>query len=68
MLNLVVEKGASKDRDRNGSSITQPRTGTPMGFVQRSILYFSLGTSPYAVGMCFFPFFYCSTFDIIYVL
>ena len=45
MPNLVVEKRASKDRDRSGSSITRPRTGTPMGFVQRSELsscfYFS---------------------------
>ena len=36
MLNLVVAKGASKDRDRSGSSITRPRTGTPTGFVRRS--------------------------------
>ena len=34
MLKLVVEKGASKDRDRSGSSITRPRTGTPTGFVR----------------------------------
>ena len=53
MLNLVVEKGASKDRDRSGSSITQLRTGTPTGFVQRSRLDFSLGTSPYIVETCF---------------
>ena len=31
MLNLVVEKGASKDWDRSGSSNMRPRTGTPMG-------------------------------------
>ena len=53
MLNLVVEKGASKDRDQSGSSITPPRTGTPMGFVQRSRLDFGLGISLYAVDMCF---------------
>ena len=40
LLNLVVEKGASKDHDRSRSSITWPRTGTPTGFVQRSILDF----------------------------
>ena len=42
MLNLVVEKGASKDRDRSRSSITRPRTGTPTGFVQRFRLDFGL--------------------------
>ena len=31
MLNFVVEKGASKDRDRSGSSITRPRTGISTG-------------------------------------
>ena len=36
MLNLVVEKGANKDRDRSGSSITRPRTGTPTEFVRQS--------------------------------
>ena len=56
MLNLVVEKGACKDRDWSGSSITQPRTGTPIGFVQRSRLDFGLGTSPYTVDI-FFLFF-----------
>ena len=40
--NLVVEKRASKVRDRSESSITRPRTGTPTGFVQRSRLYFGL--------------------------
>ena len=53
MLNLVVEKGASKDRDWSGSSITRPRTGTPTGFVQRSRLDFGMRTSPYIVEMCF---------------
>ena len=53
MSNLVVEKGASKDRDWSGSSITRPRTGTPKGFVQRSRLDFVLGTSPYTVDMYF---------------
>ena len=53
MLNLVVEKGASKDRDQSGVSITWPRTGTPMGFVQRSRLDFSLGTYLYMLEMCF---------------
>ena len=42
MPNLVVEKGESKDHDRSGSSIAWPRTGTPMGFVQRSRLEFGL--------------------------
>ena len=46
MLNLVVEKGASKDCDRSGSSITWPMMGTLTGFVQRSRLKFGLGTSP----------------------
>ena len=53
MLNLEVEKGASKDRDSSGSSITQPRTSTPTEFVQRSRLDFGLRTSPYTVDMCF---------------
>ena len=56
MLNLVVEKGASKDRYRSGSSITRPRTGTPTGFVQRSRLDFGLGTSPYTVDIYFLSF------------
>ena len=55
-VNLLVEKGASKDRDRSRSSITWPKTGTPTGFVQRSRLGFGLGTSPYTVDICF-PFF-----------
>ena len=42
MLNLVVEKGASKDCDQSGSSITRPRMGTPTGFVQGSRLDFGL--------------------------
>ena len=42
MLNLVVEKGASKDRDRSGLSITWPRMGTPTGFMQRVGLGFGL--------------------------
>ena len=53
MLNLVVEKRASKDCDRSRSSITRPRTGPPTGFVQRSRLNFGLETSPYTVDMCF---------------
>ena len=51
--NLVVEKGASKDHDQSGSSITRPKKGTPIGFVQRSRLNFGLGTSPYIVDKCF---------------
>ena len=51
MLSLVVEKGARKDRDLSGSSITRPRTGTPTGFVQISKLDFCLGTSPYIVDI-----------------
>ena len=53
MLNLVVEKGASKDHDRSRSSITRPRMGRPTGFVQRYRLYFGLGTFSYIVYMCF---------------
>ena len=53
MLNLVVENGTNKDRDWSRLSITRPRTGTPTGFVQRSRLNFGLGTSPYAVDICF---------------
>ena len=33
MLNLVVEKGANKDYDGSGLSITRPRMGTSMGLV-----------------------------------
>ena len=40
MLNLFVEKGKNKDHDQSGSSINQPRTGTPKGFVHRSRLDF----------------------------
>ena len=64
MLNLVVEKGASKDHDRSGSSIAWPRKGTPTGFEQRSRLDFGLGTSPYTVDIYFllfsfsFPFYF----------
>ena len=75
MLNLTVEKGASKDRDRSGSSITRPRTGLPTGFLQISRLDFGLGTSPYTVDIyfifflyfffLFIFFFYCSSFDVI---
>ena len=42
MLNLVVEKGESKDHDWSGSSITRPRMGRPTGFVQRYRLDFGL--------------------------
>ena len=42
MLNLVVEKGESKDCNQSGSSITRPRTSTPLGFVQRFGLDFGL--------------------------
>ena len=42
MLNLVVKKGASKDRDQSRLSITWPRTGTPMGSVERFGLDFGL--------------------------
>ena len=67
MLNLVVEKGASQNRDRSGSSITWPKTGTLTRFVQRSRLDFDLGTSLYTVDIYIFFFFfvYCSSFDII---
>ena len=54
MLNLVVEKGASKDRDRSESNIIRPRTGTPTRFVQRSRLDFGIGISPYTLDMCFY--------------
>ena len=53
MLNLIVEKRASKDCDQSRSSITRPRTGRPTGFVQRSRLDFGLGISPYTLDMCF---------------
>ena len=68
MLNLLVEKRASKDRDQSGSGITRPRMGTPTGFVQISRLDFGLGTSPYTVEtyfilFCFiFPFIFISYF------
>ena len=76
MLNLIVEKGGSKDRDRSGLSMTRPRTGTPTGFVKRSRLNFGLRTSPYTVDIYFLLFsfyffffflifFYCYSFDII---
>ena len=42
ILNLIVEKGASKDHDRSKLIITRLRTGTPMGFVQRSWIEFWL--------------------------
>ena len=42
MLNLVMEKGASKDHDGSRSSVTWPRTGTPTRFIQRSGLDFGL--------------------------
>ena len=64
MLNLVVEKGANKDHDRSGSSITRPKTSTLMGFVERSRLDFGLGTFSYTVDICFhfpFIFLYCSS-------
>ena len=70
MLILIVEKRASKDCDRSGSSITWPKTGTPIGFVRRFRLDFGLGTSLYTIDMCFlfifFIFFYFSSFDIIF--
>ena len=53
MLNLVVEKRASKDHDRSESSITRPKRGTLTRFVQRFRLDFGLGTSLYTVDMCF---------------
>ena len=42
MLNLFLEKRASKDHDRSGSSITRSRMGTIMRFEQRSRLDFGL--------------------------
>ena len=53
MVNLLVEKGASKDRDRSRSKITWFGMGTPTGFVKRSRLDFDLGTSPYIVDIFF---------------
>ena len=47
MLSPVVEKGASKDRDQSGLRITQPKTDTPTGFVQRFGLDFGLRISLY---------------------
>ena len=42
MLNLVVEKEASKDHDRSGSSITRLRMSIATGFLQISRLDFGL--------------------------
>ena len=67
MLNLLVEKGASKDRDRSGSSITRPMTGTPTGFVQRSRLDFGLGASPYTVDIYFILFYFYFSFSFIVI-
>ena len=67
MLNFVVEKGASKDRDQSGSSITRPRTGSPTGFAQRSRLDFSLGTFPYTVDI-YFIFIFFLLFIFIFLL
>ena len=53
MIYLVVDKGASNDRDRNESSNTRNRISTPMGFVQRSRLDFGLSTSPYIIYIYF---------------
>ena len=52
MLNLDAEKGAIKDRDQSGSSITRPWTCKPMRFVHRFGLEFGLKKIPYTVGMC----------------
>ena len=68
MLNLVVEKGANKDSDRSGSSITQPMTGTRTGFVQRSRLDFGLGTSPYTVDIYFILFHFSFHFYFYFLL
>ena len=71
MLNLVVEKGASKDRDRSRSSINRPMTGTLTGFVQRSKLDFGLGTSPITIDIYFllfsfsFSFYFYFTFIVV---
>ena len=68
MLNLIVEKGASKDCDRSRSNIIRPRTGTPTGFVQRSRLDFGLGISPYTLDIFFYFFsFIVVAFDRYYV-
>ena len=40
VLNLVLEKGTSRDCEWSGSSITHLKMGTPTGFVQRSRLDF----------------------------
>ena len=66
MLNLVVEKGVSKDRDWSRSSITRPRTGAPTRFVQRSRLDFGLGTSPY-FSRHVFSFYFSFYFSFIFV-
>ena len=42
MLNLVVEKKASEDRDQTRSSISYPRRGTSTTFVRRFGLDFGL--------------------------
>ena len=69
MLNLVVQKGATKDHDRRGLSITPSRTGKPMGYVQRFGLDFGLCRFLFTVDMCFIFylfFFDCSSFDSVY--
>ena len=53
MPNLVIEKGARKDCDRSGSSITRPRIVKLTRFVERSRLYFSLRKFSYILDMCF---------------
>ena len=63
MLNLIVEKRASNDRDRSGSSITWPRTSTPTRFAcPRSRLDFGLGTSLYTVDVFYFSFSFLFSF------
>ena len=70
MLNLVVEKGARKDCDRSGSSITRRGRGTPTGFVQRSRLDFGLGISPYTIDIYFIliVFYFSFSFYFFFVL
>ena len=65
MLNLVVEKRASKDCEQSRSSITRPRTGTPIGFVQISRLDFGLRTSPYIVDIYFLLFSFSFSFIVV---
>ena len=60
MLNLVVEKGANKDHDGSRSSITQPTTSTPTGFVKKrsgldfGFFFFIYNRHPFSFSFSFY--------------